>query len=271
MIRRSRRRKRRSKRRSRRRSRRRSGGGGRGGVGEGVEEEDEEMSVPGSPQYRPGLRLNVEPTSDGFPWPPGVGKDLNVFNSEEGLNYSLTSSSNSVIQFDESHLVRRKRPKIKNEEITDSGFEEKSFEVPVENKLFKKTSTLELMMWFANVRLVSPVIIARNLCQTSVDCTDELKCMKQCRYDGTRENHCSCDRNGVTVPQDTSRFECTLRLVNTSSTGETVRPLEQRVLKQITKYLKGANLMKYEDAKILNITLTAKAALLIAQSPRCWT
>lgn len=61
-------------------------------------------SVPGSPQYRPGLRLNVEPTSDGFPWPPGVGKDLNVFNSEEGLNYPLTSSSNSVIQFDESHL-----------------------------------------------------------------------------------------------------------------------------------------------------------------------
>ncbi|BES95766.1 Hypothetical protein NTJ_08575 [Nesidiocoris tenuis] len=93
---------------------------------------------------------------------------------------------------------------------------------------------------------------------SDIDCTDELKCMKQCRYDGTRENHCSCDRNGVTVPQDTSRFECTLRLVNTSSTGETVRPLEQRVLKQITKYLKGANLMKYEDAKILNITSTGE-------------
>ncbi|XP_024085184.1 uncharacterized protein LOC106671005, partial [Cimex lectularius] len=86
------------------------------------------------------------------------------------------------------------------------------------------------------------------------DCKDEAKCTKQCRYDVSKENYCSCERYGATVAQDMSHFECTIRLVNISNIGDSTRPLEIKLQKQLVKYLKGANLHKLEDAKVLNIT-----------------
>ncbi|XP_073983302.1 uncharacterized protein isoform X3 [Rhodnius prolixus] len=85
------------------------------------------------------------------------------------------------------------------------------------------------------------------------DCKQQNGCIKQCRYEGTKENHCTCDRHGVAAPKNLSHFECTLRLVNMSSIGDSSRPLEQRLQKQMTKYLKGANLARIEDAKVLNV------------------
>ncbi|KAK9512694.1 hypothetical protein O3M35_001066 [Rhynocoris fuscipes] len=87
-----------------------------------------------------------------------------------------------------------------------------------------------------------------------IDCKRDEICIKQCRYEEPKESQCSCDRHGVIAPKNLSHFECTLRLVNMSTIGDSSRPLEQRLQKQMLKYLKGANLARIEDAKVLNIT-----------------
>ncbi|XP_066909754.1 uncharacterized protein [Halyomorpha halys] len=91
------------------------------------------------------------------------------------------------------------------------------------------------------------------------DCNDEVKCTRQCPWDGSREQACSCDKDGVVAQQDMSHFECTLKLINTSSLLEHGKSLEAKLQKQMTKYLRSSNLAKLEEAKVLNISSGGEA------------